>query len=86
MHCWVKEIKKNSLFKHIRTKEDVINHIGVAPEQIPDYFGLMGDASDGIPGVSGIGPKKGKTLIEEYGNLETIYEKIDERKEKRRKI
>ena len=42
----------------------------------------MGDASDGIPGVSGIGPKKGKTLIEEYGNLETIYEKIDERKGK----
>lgn len=74
--------KKNSLFKHIRTKEDVINHIGVAPEQIPDYFGLMGDASDGIPGVSGIGPKKGKMLIEEYGNLETIYEKIDERKGK----
>ena len=74
--------KKNSLFKHIRTKEDVINHIGVAPEQIPDYFGLMGDASDGIPGVSGIGPKKGKILIEEYGNLETIYEKIDERKGK----
>ena len=42
----------------------------------------MGDASDGIPGVSGIGPKKGKILIEEYGNLETIYEKIDERKGK----
>ena len=42
----------------------------------------MGDASDGIPGVSGIGPKKGKMLIEEYGNLETIYEKIDERKGK----
>ena len=51
--------KKNSLFKYIRTNEDVIEYLGVTPDKIPDLFGLMGDSSDGIPGVSGIGPKTG---------------------------
>ncbi len=76
--------KKSSLFKYIRTDEDVIEYLGVTPDKIPDLFGLMGDSSDGIPGVSGIGPKTGVELIKKYGNLEGLYEHIDEIKGKRK--
>ena len=76
--------KKSSLFKYIRTDENVIEYLGVTPDKIPDLFGLMGDSSDGIPGVSGIGPKTGVELINKYGNLEGLYEHIDEIKGKRK--
>ena len=75
---------KNSAFKHIRTDEDVVEYLGVTPDKIPDLFGLMGDKSDGIPGVAGIGPKNGVKLITTYGNLEGIYENIDEIKGKQK--
>ena len=75
---------KNSAFKHIRTDEDVVEYLGVMPDKIPDLFGLMGDKSDGIPGVTGIGPKNGVKLITAYGNLEGIYENIDEIKGKQK--
>lgn len=45
---------------------------GVRPEQIPDIFALMGDASDNIPGVKGIGEKTAVKLIQEYGSLEKL--------------
>ena len=76
--------KKNSLFRYIRTDEDVVEYLGVTPEKIPDLFGLMGDSSDGIPGVAGIGPKTGVELINKYGSLEGLYENIEEIKGKRR--
>ena len=69
---------KNSMFRYIKTEEDVVDYIGVTPNKIPDLFGLMGDSSDGIPGVSGIGPKTGVQLINQYGDLESLYEHIDE--------
>ena len=75
---------KNSAFKHIKTDEDVVEYLGVTPDKIPDLFGLMGDKSDGIPGVAGIGPKNGVKLITAYGNLEGIYENIDEIKGKQK--
>ena len=75
---------KNSAFKHIKTDEDVVEYLGVTPDKIPDLFGLMGDKSDGIPGVTGIGPKNGVKLITTYGNLEGIYENIDEIKGKQK--
>ncbi|MFA5099119.1 MAG: 5'-3' exonuclease H3TH domain-containing protein [Candidatus Paceibacterota bacterium] len=53
---------------------------GLAPNQIPDYKGLVGDSSDNIPGVSGIGPKTAIPLILKYGNLENFLEKgVDEK-------
>ena len=75
---------KNSAFKHIKTDEDVVEYLGVTPDKIPDLFGLMGDKSDGIPGVTGIGPKNGVKLITAYGNLEGIYENIEEIKGKQK--
>ena len=50
---------------------------GLSPNQIIDYKALMGDASDNIPGVSGIGEKTAKTLISDYGSLDGVYNNID---------
>ena len=64
-------------FKIIRTDEDVIQYLGVPAKKIPDLFGLIGDSSDGIPGVRKIGPKKAIPMLEKYETLEGIYENID---------
>ncbi len=50
---------------------------GLGPEHIADYKALMGDPSDNIPGVPGIGPKTAQKLIEEYGGIEDIYKNLD---------
>ncbi len=73
-----------SLFRYIKTDSDVVDYLGVAPHQVIDLFGLMGDKSDGIPGVQGIGPKTGVELITKYGDLEHLYENIDDLKGKRK--
>lgn len=49
----------------------------IRPDQIVDFKALRGDASDNIPGVSGIGEKTATTLLKEFGNLENIYNNID---------
>ncbi|WP_279119943.1 DNA polymerase I [Fusobacterium varium] len=64
-------------FKILETDEDVVEYLGVTSKMIPDFFGLIGDSSDGIPGVRKIGPKKAVPMLEKYGNLEGIYENID---------
>ena len=51
---------------------------GVKPEQIADFKGLVGDPSDNIPGVSGIGEKTAVKLLQQFGSIEKIYERIDE--------
>ena len=53
---------------------------GVAPEQFVDVKALMGDSSDNIPGVPGIGEKTALKLISEYGTLDNIYETLAESK------
>ncbi len=63
--------------KLIRTDADVVEQLGVTPDMIPDLFGLIGDTSDGIPGVRKVGEKKAIPMLEKYGNLEGIYENID---------
>ncbi|MDA0055650.1 DNA polymerase I [Brachyspira hyodysenteriae] len=50
---------------------------GVYPNQIIDLLSLMGDASDNIPGVKGVGEKTALKLLEEYKSLDGIYENID---------
>ena len=63
--------------KLISTEEDVLEQLGVRPKMIPDLFGLIGDSSDGIPGVRKVGEKKAIPMLEKFGNLEGIYENID---------
>ena len=50
---------------------------GLSPEQFIDYKALKGDPSDNIPGVPGIGEKTARSLLEEYGTLEKLYENLD---------
>ena len=53
---------------------EVVEKFGVQPEQIIDLLALMGDSSDNVPGVRGIGPKKAATLLKKYGTLDKILE------------
>lgn len=67
----------------IYSREDVKDKMGVYPEEIMDYLSLIGDSSDNIPGVDGIGPKGAQNLIEEFGTLENILANVDSIKNKR---
>lgn len=58
--------------------KDVLEKYKVTPKQFIDLKGLMGDASDNIPGVPGIGEKTASKLIEAYQSIEQIYERIEE--------
>lgn len=55
---------------------------GVHPRQFVDYKALIGDASDGYPGVTGIGPKTASKLIAQYGTFENLYQSVGELPEK----
>jgi len=58
--------------------EDVVKKLGVLPTQVVDYKAIVGDKSDNIPGVMGVGEKTAITLLEKYKTLDNIYEHIDE--------
>lgn len=73
----------DTMKEKIYGREDVKEKMGVYPEQIVDYLSLIGDTSDNIPGVAGIGPKGAQGLIEQFGTLENILEHISEIKNKR---
>lgn len=62
----------------ILTEEKVKNELGFEPIQIIDYLALIGDSSDDIPGVAGIGPKTALPLIQKYKSIENIYKNINE--------
>lgn len=59
-------------------REDVKETLGVWPEQVVDFKAIIGDRSDNIPGVYGVGEKTAVKLLEEYQTLDNIYEHIDE--------
>jgi len=61
----------------------VLEKFGVRPDQVIDVQSLMGDSSDNVPGVPGIGPKKAAELINEFGNLDKLYENLDAVKNER---
>lgn len=64
--------------KDVRYDVDgVVAKWGVKPEQMIDYLSLVGDSSDNIPGVKGIGPKGAQKLLGEFGSLEGIYKNLD---------
>lgn len=60
------------------TEEDVIKKLGVRPNQVVDYKALVGDKSDNIPGVAGVGEKTAITLLEKFQTLDNIYSHMDE--------
>ncbi|MBO7509021.1 MAG: DNA polymerase I [Alphaproteobacteria bacterium] len=65
------------------TRDAVIEKFGVPPEQVVDVQSLMGDSSDNVPGVHGIGPKKAAELISQFGSLDELYAHIDDVKNER---
>jgi DNA polymerase-1 len=55
----------------------VKERFGLGPDKVVEILGLMGDASDNIPGVPGVGPKTAQRLIEEYGTLENVLQNAE---------
>ena len=58
--------------------EDVLESLGVRPDQVVDYKALMGDSSDNIPGVRGVGKKTAVKLLAQYDTLDGVYAHLDE--------
>ena len=71
-------ITKTALFDEKAVEEKY----GVHPKQFVDYKALIGDQSDGYPGVTGIGPKTAASLLQKFGTFENLYAKIGEVPEK----
>ncbi len=59
-------------------REQVVEKFGVGPEGVADVLGLMGDSSDNIPGIKGVGPKTAMALIAHFGSIDAMYERLDE--------
>lgn len=70
--------KKGMTEKEIYDRKRMIDDFGVTPTQFIDVKGLMGDTSDNIPGVPGIGEKTAYKLIQTYGSVEEVLSHIDE--------
>lgn len=58
--------------EHWVSVENATDRLGVPPERVTDYLALVGDSSDNVPGVRGIGDKTAAELVNEYGDLESI--------------
>lgn len=76
-----------SLFDPIKSKvikaPEVVEKYGVTPDKMVFLQALMGDSSDNVPGVSGVGPKTAAKLLNEYGTLEDIYQHLDNIKQEK---
>lgn len=72
------EVKLLKQVGNIRmTHEEFVNTYGIEPARMVDLKALMGDSSDNIPGVKGIGEKTAISLLKEYGTLDNLYNNID---------
>ncbi len=77
-HVFMYHTGRDKLYDPALVEED----FGVPPEKVVDVLALMGDASDNVPGVPGIGEKGAKTLIRDYGSLAELLERAEEVKRK----
>lgn len=67
----------NTMTNTILGPEEVVTKYGVPPELIIDFLALMGDSSDNIPGVPGVGEKTAQALLQGLGGLDTLYSEQD---------
>jgi len=75
----VVETPKKGISNATLYNEDaVVERFGVGPQKLADYKGLVGDVSDNIPGVPGVGPKTTEKLLKKHGSLEGIYKDAKE--------
>jgi DNA polymerase-1 len=72
-HVTMYDSMKDKTFQIPEVKE----RFGVSPDKVVEVMGLMGDASDNIPGVPGIGPRTAAQLIEEFGSIEEVLKNAD---------
>ncbi|KUK83952.1 MAG: DNA polymerase [Microgenomates bacterium 39_6] len=71
-------LPKNGLSSgQIVEPSQVKKDLGVGPDQVVDYKGLVGDSSDNYPGALGIGPKTGAKLLSRFGTIKAIYDNLD---------
>jgi len=68
----------NTMTNTIMTPDGVVDKFGIGPELIIDYLALMGDKVDNIPGVPGVGEKTAVALLQGLGNIENIYQSLDQ--------
>ncbi|MDE2235587.1 MAG: DNA polymerase I [Gammaproteobacteria bacterium] len=68
----------NTMTGTMLDRDGVLEKFGVWPEQIVDYLALVGDSSDNIPGITGIGPKTAAPLLQHFGTLEILYQRLEE--------
>ncbi len=73
-HVSLMHTGRNKLYDPALVEED----FGVPPEKVVDVLALMGDASDNVPGVPGVGEKGAKALIREYGSLDAVLDRASE--------
>ena len=73
-HVRLVDTMKNAEYDH----DAVVAKFGVTPQQIVDYLALVGDTSDNIPGVPGVGPKTAAKWLQEYGSLDAIVAHADD--------
>jgi DNA polymerase-1 len=66
-------------------RAEVIEKFGVGPEKVIEVQALIGDSTDNVPGVPGIGPKTAAELITQYGDLETLLKRVGEIKQDKRR-
>lgn len=85
-HVQVKVAKRGISEITEYTPAEVKARYGFAPKILPDFKGLVGDKSDNIPGVAGVGEKTAKRLLDEYGDLENILAHIPQLKPKEQKL
>jgi len=64
----------------------VVERFGIPPEKLPDLVALKGDPSDNLPGVPGVGDKTASALVQQFGSVEAMYERLDEIPQKLRKL
>ena len=75
---WVMSTGRGITDVKIYTPAKVVERYGVTADKVPDFIGLKGDTSDNIPGVPGIGEKTAAALIQQFGSLDAIYERLAE--------
>ncbi|GIR28816.1 hypothetical protein CM15mP43_04400 [bacterium] len=68
-----KTIMLDTMKNRVTDDKEVLSKYGLKPEQMIDYFSLVGDSIDNIPGVRGIGPKTAQSLIDKFKTLDNLY-------------
>lgn len=76
----------NPVSETLYDEQKIVDKYGITSSQFVDYLTMIGDSSDNIPGIKGVGPKTAQTLLTELGSLENILQNIDKLPQKYKKF